>query len=79
MIIRIGYQNAADMKAAQWSLNAVKTIKCEMGKCDGDHEAVACTKEHSRLFHCFCTSEVIGNFQEKVIDDLAKRMLALAL
>lgn len=50
-----------------------------MERCNGGHEAVAWRKEHSRRSDYFYTPEVIGNFQEKVMDDPGKRMRALPL
>src|SRR5215510_10665728 len=78
MMIRSGQQTSAIMTAAECSLNTVTTIRSEMKSCNGDYEAVAARKQHSRRSDCSRTPEFIQQLQEKVLEDPGKGIRALA-
>ena len=50
-------------------LNLVRTIRHELEDCDGDYEAVARRKKHSRPSICIPTAEFLKNLEENVLDD----------
>ena len=68
-MIHAGHQNTEIMAAAQCSLNTVKTIRHELKNSDGDYEAVAGRKQHSRRSDCIRTAEFLKNLQKKVLED----------
>ena len=52
MMIHASHQNKKITVAAQCSLNTVRTIRHELENSDGDYEAVARIKQHSRRSDC---------------------------
>ena len=49
-----------------------------MENCDGDYEAVARRKQHSRRSDCVCTEEFLENLQKKVLEDPGIGIMALS-
>lgn len=68
------HQNSAIMTAAEYTLDSVKTIIRKMEICNGDHEALACTKEHGRCSDCLRTQDFIKQLQEKIMEVLNNTM-----
>lgn len=66
------------MKAAQFALNTVKTIRRIMENCNRDYEAVARSKEHSRRSDCLRTPGFLQQLQAKVMEDRGKGFLVMA-
>ena len=58
MMIHASHQNKEITVSAQCSLSTVRTIRHELENCDGDNEAVARTKQHSRRSYCIHTAEI---------------------
>ena len=69
MMIHAGHQYMEIMVAAQCSLNTVKIIRHDLENCDGDYEAVARRKQHSRRSDCVRTAEFLKNLQKIVLVD----------
>ena len=78
MMIRARYQNADIMTAVQCSVNTVKAVRRDMDSCNGDYEAVASRKGHSRRSDCVRTPEFIQQLQDKVMENPSKGIRALA-
>ena len=86
MMIHAGHQNKEIMVAAQCSLNTVKTIRHELENCDGDYEAVARRKIHSRRSDCDGEYEAVARRKQhnrrsecvrtaKFLENLQKKVL----
>ena len=78
MMIHVGHQNNEIMVAAQYSLNTVRTIRHELGNCDGNYEAVARRKQHNGRSDCVHTAEFLKNLQKKVLEDPCIRIRVLS-
>lgn len=76
-MIRAGCEITTIITAVHCFLNTVKTIRREMDSCNGDYDAEAFRKEHSRRSHCLCTLEIIQQLQEKMIEDSSTGMRSL--
>ena len=65
MMIHADHQNKEITVAAQCTMNTVRTIRHELENYDGDYEAVARRKQHSRRSDCVRTAESLKNLQKK--------------
>ena len=65
-MIHTGHKNKEIMVVAQCTMNTVKTIRHGVENCDGDYEAVARRKQHSRRSDRVCRAE---SQSEKVMED----------
>ena len=77
MTIHASHQNKEIMVAAQCYPNTVKTITNELENCDGDIEAVARRKQHTRRSDCVRTAEFL-KICRKVLEDPGIRIRALS-
>ena len=68
-MLHAGHKNKEITVAAQCSLTTVKTIRHELENFDGDFEAVARRKQHSRRSDCVRTVEFLENLHTKVLED----------
>ena len=75
MMIHASHQNKEIMVAAQCSLNTLKTTRHELENCDGDYEAVARRKQHSRRSDCVRTEELLKNLGKQVLEDPGIRII----
>ena len=69
VMIHAGHKNKEIMAAAQCTLNTVMTIRNELENFDGDYEAVARRKQHSRRSDCVLTVEFLENLHKNVLKE----------